>query len=117
LRILAADFCCGSLPGDPLPEVIMPSVAKKRPAAAKKRPAAAEPTAGRPVLVSIDSLRESHSFTTKRVYALLKTGDISSVLVGHRRLIIMASVDAYIARLATGYGPAPMPSTRRRSAA
>jgi hypothetical protein len=76
----------------------------------------------KPTLVSVDSLRQTHGLTSKRVYALLKPPpEIASVLIGRRRFIVLASVDAYVARLlaepsATSFRQSPNPhATRRRS--
>jgi hypothetical protein len=57
--------------------------------------------------------------TGKRVYSLLKSSEISSVMLGHRRLIVLASVDQYVARLIANPSATirPTPNPRRRSAA
>jgi excisionase family DNA binding protein len=70
-----------------------------------------------PTLVSVQSLRQSHSLTGKKVYRLLADHEIDSVLMGKRRLIVLSSVDAYVARLLDApeeYRPSPNPLASRR---
>jgi hypothetical protein len=57
------------------------------------------PPAPPPTLVSVQNLRETHGWTSKRVYALLHAEELDSVAMGGRRFIVLASVDAYVRRL------------------
>ncbi|MGH7055816.1 MAG: hypothetical protein ACREFK_03670 [Stellaceae bacterium] len=54
-----------------------------------------------------------------RLYDLINTGEIESVLIGRRRLIVVDSYRAYLTRLqkeGSALGPSPNPRARRPAA-
>lgn len=52
--------------------------------------------------------------TTRYVYMLLEAGELQSVKIGKRRLVTVASIDDYVARLAE-QSPAPSHRVAARS--
>lgn len=54
----------------------------------------------KPLLLSIPSARRLlGGIGTTKIYQLLNRGDLEALFIDHKRLITMASVDAYLARL------------------
>lgn len=63
-----------------------------------------------PRLLSMDDAAHSLNITTRELRDRIDAGDLRSVYIGRRRLVPLAEVDAYVARLLEG------PSTKRTAA-
>jgi excisionase family DNA binding protein len=53
------------------------------------------------VLLTVEAAAARLSISRSRMYALLKTGDVTSVRVGRLRRILASELDAFTARLVT----------------
>lgn len=58
------------------------------------------------VLLTVEAAAARLSISRTRMYALLKSGDVTSVRVGRLRRIPVSALDAFTTRLATTQGAA-----------
>lgn len=66
-------------------------------------------------LLGVDAVAHTLSITRREVYKRLAAGDLESVKIGRRRLILAASLDDYITRLRETHPPTPgVPEPRPR---
>lgn len=73
-------------------------------------PLASVEAAVAPRLLSMDDAALSLNITTRELRDRIDDGDLRSVYIGRRRLVPLAEIDAYVARLLEG------PSTKRSAA-
>lgn len=63
-----------------------------------------------PLLYTPDQTGQVLGVARTTVYELMKSGDLEFVVLGSRRKVLVASVKAYVASLASGVDAAPAPA-------